>query len=83
MTGYYDYVLGFIPFALLGITGALTVAGVGLTTAVPVAASVSALAIGHALFVNAPVDAPSPTTEVAPAPDVPNADAVAQPVQAD
>ncbi|MFC5365558.1 hypothetical protein [Salinirubrum litoreum] len=77
MTGYYDYVLAFIPLALLGITGALAVAGVGLTAAIPAAASVSALAIGHALFVNAPVDAPSPTA------DVPNAEAVAQPVQAD
>jgi hypothetical protein len=65
MTGYYDYVLGFIPLALFGITGALTVAGVGLTTAVPAAAAVSALAIGHALFVNAPADSPTVETSAA------------------
>lgn len=55
MTGYYDYVLGLIPAALLGLTGTLTVAGFGLTQAVPIAAGVSACIIGHALFVNGPV----------------------------
>ncbi|WP_411963732.1 hypothetical protein [Haloferax sp. YSMS24] len=54
MTGYYDYILGLIPLALLGITGTLVVAGLQLTTAVPMAAGVSALLTGHALFVNGP-----------------------------
>lgn len=56
MTGYYDVVLGLIPLALLGITGALTVAGFSLTAAVPVAATVSVGLIGHAMFVRSPVD---------------------------
>ncbi|WP_424006105.1 hypothetical protein [Haloferax denitrificans] len=60
MTGYYDYILGLIPLALLGITGTLTVAGLQLTTAVPMAAGVAALLTGHALFVNGP-SSPSPS----------------------
>jgi hypothetical protein len=55
MTGYYDYVLGLIPVALLGLTGTLTTAGFGLTQAVPIAAGVAACIVGHALFVNGPV----------------------------
>ena len=53
---YYDFVLVFVPLALFGLTGALTVGGFALTVAVPIAASVSAGMIGHAMFVNAPVD---------------------------
>ncbi|WP_135535323.1 MULTISPECIES: hypothetical protein [Halostella] len=56
MTNYYDIVLGLIPVALLGLTALLTTAGLGLTTAVPLAASVSVALIGHAMFVNGPVD---------------------------
>jgi hypothetical protein len=56
MTGYYDYVLGLIPLTLLGLTGAFVLAGVGLTTAVPLGAGVSGLVVGHALFVNGPVN---------------------------
>jgi hypothetical protein len=62
MTGYYDVVLGLIPVALIGITGTLTVAGVSLTSAVPVASIVAVALIGHAMFVRAPVDAPEATT---------------------
>ena len=70
MTGYYDFVLGLIPLALVGITAVLHVAGLSLTSAVPLGAGASVLVMGHALFVNAPVDeAPSP--------------AQTQPVQAD
>ncbi|KAB1196012.1 MULTISPECIES: hypothetical protein [Haloferax] len=58
MTGYYDYILGLIPLALVGITASLVVFGLQLTTAVPMAAGVSALLTGHALFVNGPT---SPT----------------------
>ncbi|GAB3040727.1 hypothetical protein [Natronobiforma cellulositropha] len=57
MAGYYDVVLGLIPVALLGITAALTVVGVSLTTAVPIGAAVAIGLIGHAMFVNAPTDA--------------------------
>jgi len=56
MTEYYDAVLGLIPLALVGIAGALTIAGFDLTTAVPLGALVSVGVIGHAMFVNAPVD---------------------------
>jgi hypothetical protein len=56
MTDYYDHVLGLIPVALIGLTALLTTAGLGLTAAVPVAASVSVALIGHAMFVNGPVD---------------------------
>ncbi|WP_121823499.1 hypothetical protein [Halostella salina] len=62
MTGYYDLVLGLIPVALLGFTGALTVAGLNLTTAVPIAASVPVALMGHAMFVNGPTDEPAPST---------------------
>lgn len=64
MTGYYDLVLGFIPLALIGITGALLLAGLKLTMAVPVASMVALGAVGHAMFVNAPVDpAESPSRQ--------------------
>jgi len=54
---YYDLVLGLIPLALLGLTALFTATGLALTTAVPVAGSVSAAMIGHALFVRTPTDA--------------------------
>ncbi|WP_049893818.1 hypothetical protein [Halogranum rubrum] len=56
MTGYYDYVLGVIPLALLGITAVLSVVGFPLAMAVPAGGGVAALVIGHALFVNGPVN---------------------------
>ena len=59
MTDYYDYVLGLIPVALFGISAALSVVGISLTTAVPLAASVAVLVVGHALFVNGPVETPT------------------------
>lgn len=71
MTGYYDLVLGLIPLALVGITGALTVVGFSITAAVPMAATVSVGLIGHAMFVRSPVDstptsAASSSTSIAP-----------------
>jgi hypothetical protein len=84
MTGYYDAILGLIPMALFGITGVLTLAGIELTTAVPIGATVSVALIGHAMFVRAPVDPesagagtpdqgtegqPSPTTGAGPPAD--------------
>lgn len=60
MIGYYDVILGLIPVSLLGITGLLHGgAGLGLTVAVPLAAAVAALFIGHAMFVNAPIESVS------------------------
>jgi hypothetical protein len=56
MTGYYDLVLGAIPLALLGITGAFTLLGLSLTSGVLVGAATSVGVIGHAMFVNGPVD---------------------------
>lgn len=56
MAGYYDIVLGLIPVALLGITAALTFVGLSVTTAIPAGAFVAMALIGHAMFVNAPVD---------------------------
>jgi len=65
MTGYYDLVLGLIPLSLAGITGVLTVAGLDLTVAVPMASVVAVGLVGHAMFVNAPEDTPAPTNTTA------------------
>ena len=62
MAGYYDIVLGLVPVALLGITAALTVVGVSLTSAVPIGAFVALGIIGHSMFVNSPVDYTDDTT---------------------
>ncbi|GCF12909.1 hypothetical protein Harman_08440 [Haloarcula mannanilytica] len=56
MTGYYDIILGLIPLAMAGISATLYVAGIGLTTAIPMASVVTVGLIGHAMFVRAPVD---------------------------
>jgi hypothetical protein len=56
MTGYYDIVLGLIPLTLGGISATLTGVGLDLTTAVPLASLIAVALIGHALFVNHPVD---------------------------
>jgi len=56
MAGYYDVILGLIPLSLAGITGALVTAGFGLTTAVPLASLVALVLLGHAMFINGPVD---------------------------
>lgn len=56
MAGYYDIVLGLVPIALLGVTAALTVVGVSLTSAVPIGGLVALGIIGHSMFVNSPVD---------------------------
>jgi hypothetical protein len=66
MVGYYDYVLGLVPLTLLGLTGLLFVGGLQLTTAVPLGAGVSGLVVGHALFVNGPVDPTEITHQAAP-----------------
>ncbi|WP_436928419.1 hypothetical protein [Halosimplex halobium] len=64
MTGYYDLVLGLIPLALGGIAALLAAFGFALTTAIPVASVVAVGLIGHAMFVNGPVDsAPRSSTD--------------------
>jgi len=68
MTGYYDVILGLIPLAMAGITGGLLLAGLELTTAIPLASVAAVGLIGHAMFVRAPVDpAPAePSTQSSP-----------------
>ncbi|PSP99863.1 hypothetical protein BRC94_06415 [Halobacteriales archaeon QS_5_70_17] len=61
MAGYYDIVLGLIPLALAGISGALILAGVAPWVAVPAAATVAVGLVGHAMFVRSPAD-PAPAT---------------------
>lgn len=57
MAGYYDYVLGLIPLALLGISGLLHLGGgLPITAAVPAGAGAAVALIGHALFVRTPLD---------------------------
>lgn len=56
MVSYYDAVLVLIPLAIAGLTATLSIAGLSLTQAVPVASTVAALLIGHAMFVRSPVD---------------------------
>ncbi|WP_137285163.1 hypothetical protein [Halorussus salinisoli] len=56
---YYDLILGLIPLALLGLTALFTSFGFGLTTAVPVAGTVSVGMIGHAMFVRTPTNSPA------------------------
>ncbi len=67
MTGYYDYVLGLIPAALIGITAFLNLVGLSLTLALPVGATVAAGLMAHAMFVKGPVidgaDAVDPTSK--------------------
>lgn len=63
MTGYYDLILGLIPLSLIGVTGVLSVVGFSLTSAVPLAASISVAFIGHALFVNGPVESAQSTPD--------------------
>lgn len=56
MTGYYDLILGLIPVAFLGTTALLHIAGISLMSALPVAGVIAVGLVGHALFVNGPVD---------------------------
>ena len=60
MALYYDLVLGLIPLVMAGVTAALVLAGVTLTTAIPIGGLVALGLIGHAMFVRAPVDPERP-----------------------
>ncbi|WP_144921952.1 hypothetical protein [Halorubrum salsamenti] len=55
MTGYYDYVLGLIPAALIGVTAFLNLIGLSLTAALPGGALAAGIIMAHAVFVKAPV----------------------------
>lgn len=65
MTNYYDIILGLIPLALFGIAGTLTIFGLQMTVAVPMAATVAVGLIGHALFINQPEAPVQSVTDVA------------------
>jgi hypothetical protein len=56
MADYYDYVLGFVPSALVVVTATLNAAGVAFPVAMSAGAAVASLALGHAVFVNGPSD---------------------------
>jgi hypothetical protein len=56
MTDYYDYVLALIPGTLLGVAAALSLFGFPLEAALSGGGAMSALVVGHAVFVNGPVD---------------------------
>ncbi|MFC7187330.1 hypothetical protein [Halorubrum yunnanense] len=55
MIGYYDYVLGLIPAALIGVTAVLNLVGLSLTAALPGGALVAGAIMAHAIFVRNPV----------------------------
>jgi hypothetical protein len=61
MTGYYDYVLGLIPVALIGVTASLTLVGLSVISALPFGAVAAGTVMAHAMFVRNPVaiDAPA------------------------
>jgi hypothetical protein len=66
MPEYYDYVLGLIPVALVGVSGLLSLGGLGRTPAVSAGGLLAVALVGHALFVNGPTEGRSvserPTT---------------------
>lgn len=67
MSEYYDVILGLIPLAFLGTIGGLSLSGFTVTTAVLAAGLVGISLVGHALFVNGPVDTtPETATNAAP-----------------
>lgn len=57
MASYYDLVLALIPLTIAGMTAVLSFMGLSLAQSVPVASTVAALLIGHAMFVRSPVTA--------------------------
>ena len=61
MVTYYDLILASIPLVLLGLGGGLYLAGLAANAAVAIAGLVTLGLVGHALFVNAPVEKPAPS----------------------
>lgn len=72
MVGYYDFVLGLIPFGLGSIATVLMLLGYQLTVAVPIASIFAIGLIIHAMFVRTPTDAPTVIESTTPA--VPSTD---------
>lgn len=66
MTSYYDHILGLIPVAFTAVAATLYFTGIQSALAIPAAGGVAVALVGHALFVNGPVD------------DAPDATAVTQ-----
>jgi len=62
MTGYYDYVLGLIPAALIGVTAFLNLVGLSLPAALSGGAAAAAGLIAHAMFVKGPVADEAPAS---------------------
>lgn len=56
MPHYYDLVLALIPVSLAGVAGLLVTVGLPMSTAIPLGAPIPIALIGHALFVNSPID---------------------------
>jgi hypothetical protein len=54
MTGYYDFVLAFVPLSLLGTPVLLSVLGVSVQLGIFIGGLVSLLVISHSLFVRGP-----------------------------
>lgn len=60
MMKYYDFVLGLIPVMFISAFFLYFATGLSWTLTIPAAAAVSALVIGHALFINPPVSGSPP-----------------------
>lgn len=56
MVSYYDFVLGLIPLALFGVSGAFHVGGLPVVESVTVGGLLAVALVAHALFVRAPTD---------------------------
>lgn len=63
MMKYYDLVLGLIPAMFITAFLLYFITGLSWTVTVPTAATVSALVIGHALFINPPITGPQSTQD--------------------
>jgi hypothetical protein len=63
MMKYYDIVLGLIPVTFISAFLLYLATGLPWTITVPSAAALSALIIGHALFVNPPTADPHPSPD--------------------
>lgn len=55
---YYDLILALVPLSFLTIGGAGALAGMDITTAVPIAGVIAMAIIGHAMFIRAPTNTP-------------------------
>lgn len=67
MADYYDCVLALVPLVLAGVTGVLTVTGMGTTSAISLGALATFPILGHAMFVRTPRKSPTERLPDAPA----------------